>query len=470
LVIGILGDVAASAIANHAETASLSESKAHLLFCARFFDSYFQSRLNGELDIYMLLLASATYYLADLPGSASVFASRLSSTLLHLGGRGTEDLLSWILKGDFATLTRLPEDGFVEEIQVATDLARFSMSGERAGNLIESARRLRQTVYHEGTARQLLLSDLVGAVVRVRTSNSTWATLPSYSGVEARTWVPILQKSNFIRELWPAQRLLGDRGLYRGGSAVIQLPASAGKTRSVDLIIRGAVDSGRTSLAIVVAPFRALSEEIRQSLLKAFEGETVNVNELTDVQQNDFEIDTFLSRQQVLVMTPEKCLYVLRQNPELADTLGLLIYVQGHQFDSGRRGVTYELLLTSLRAAVRPGTQTVLVSAVLNNAQAIADWLLGANGAVVSRARLLPTSRALAFVSWRERRLEFTDPSDPEIGEFFVPRIIEQEHQALFGRERRSRVFPQNDAKSLGLWLLNAPSLDMASRSQDYEQ
>ena len=44
------------------------------------------------------------------------------------------------------------------------------------------------------------------------------------------------------------------------------MPTSAGKTRSVDLILRGAFYSNRTSLAMVVAPFRALCEEIRQSL------------------------------------------------------------------------------------------------------------------------------------------------------------------------------------------------------------
>jgi hypothetical protein len=40
------------------------------------------------------------------------------------------------------------------------------------------------------------------------------------------------------------------------------------------------------------------------------------------------------------VMTPEKCLYPLRHSPEVTDTLGLLIFDEGHQFDSGSRGVT----------------------------------------------------------------------------------------------------------------------------------
>jgi Superfamily II helicase len=91
---------------------------------------------------------------------------------------------------------------------------------------------------------------------------------------------------------------------------------------------------------MVVAPFRALCEEIRQSLFAAFSGEGINVDELSDVQQDDFNLEAFLSRRQVLVMTPEKCLYPLRHSPEVTDTLGLLIFDEGHQFDSGSRGVT----------------------------------------------------------------------------------------------------------------------------------
>ena len=113
------------------------------------------------------------------------------------------------------------------------------------------------------------------------------------------------------------------------------MPTSAGKTRSVDLILRGVFYSNRTSLAMVVTPFRALCEEIRQSLFAAFSGEGINVDELSDVQQDDFDLEAFLSRRQVLVMTPEKCLYLLRHSPEVTDTLGLLIFDEGHQFDSG---------------------------------------------------------------------------------------------------------------------------------------
>lgn len=41
---------------------------------------------------------------------------------------------------------------------------------------------------------------------------------------------------------------------------------------------------------------------------------------------------------------PEKLYYLLKQYPVLASKIGLLIYDEGHQFDSGTRGVIYELV------------------------------------------------------------------------------------------------------------------------------
>ncbi|ADG66902.1 DEAD/DEAH box helicase domain protein [Planctopirus limnophila DSM 3776] len=455
LTIGMLGDVAAGTSVNHKTSERLAETSKHLLFCARFFDSYLESKLDSQLDAYMLLLAGATYYLAALPGSSSVIASRIPEPCPDLGARGLEQLLSWSLRGDFQVAPAFPIETYAEIRNLADALGNFNSTGEGIQELDLAIRTLRTSAYAEGSPREVLFADLIGAIARTRQAKSTWTTLPRYTDVSETLWAPIIRKSTFIREVWPAQQLLGDHGLYRGKSAVVQMPTSAGKTRSLDLVIRGAFYAERTSLAIVIAPFRALCEEIRQALARSFSGEAINVDALSDVSQDDFDVSDILSAKQVLVMTPEKCLYLLRHSPEIAEELGLLLYDEGHQFDSGRRGVTYELLLTSLKSAVAETTQTVLVSAVLNNAQAIADWLLGSGGAVVSGNGLLPMTRSLAFASWKDRlgRLEFTDSNDPDIGEFFVPRIIEKQSLNLFRRERKPREFPERDSTSIGLYL-----------------
>jgi superfamily II DNA/RNA helicase len=234
------------------------------------------------------------------------------------------------------------------------------------------------------------------------------------------------------------------------------MPTSAGKTKATELIIRSAFLAERTSLAVIVAPFRALCHEIRNSLVTAFRNEQVNVDELSDVMQGDFEIAELLNNKQVLVVTPEKFVYVLRHTPELAGNIGLLIFDEGHQFDSGSRGITYELLITSLNALMSHNVQKILISAVISNAPSLGQWLNGADSTVVSGTNLVPTFRTVAFASWLDQlgRLEFVTAADAEKEDFFVPRVIERLQLASKPKERTLRVFPNNkDGQDIALLL-----------------
>jgi replicative superfamily II helicase len=132
------------------------------------------------------------------------------------------------------------------------------------------------------------------------------------------------------------------------------MPTSAGKTRATELIIRSAFLANRTSLAVIVSPFRSLCHDIRAYLAKAFNGETIGINEATDASQLDLTVEELWQRKTVLIVTPEKLLYILRRTPELAQQIGLIIYDEGHQFDSPGRGAAYELLLTSLKLLLAP--------------------------------------------------------------------------------------------------------------------
>ena len=78
-------------------------------------------------------------------------------------------------------------------------------------------------------------------------------------------------------------------------------------------------------MAVIVAPFRALCYEIRESLIKGFISEFIFINELSDVLQPDYSVERFLGRKQVLVVTPEKLNYVLRHTPVIGERIGLII-------------------------------------------------------------------------------------------------------------------------------------------------
>lgn len=457
LTIGILGDLAAQINSENPNQTLLNELTDNLQFSARFFDAYLQSRLHRELDPYLVLLGSASYYLCGLPGSSRILAGQLKDDHNDLQCLGLERFLLWLLQWKLTTYSNDTGQIYKESINnISKSLIQFYKNNESIEQLFENTGQLKRSAYDLGTPRQLLLADTICAVLKKRLENSAWYLLPAYSDIPVEQWAGAIRKATFMKELWPAQHLLGERGVYRGKSAVIQMPTSAGKTRATEIVIRSAFLAGRTSLAVIVAPFRALCHEIRNSFSVAFRGEPVNIDELSDVFQTDFDIQELLGQKQILVVTPEKLVYVLRHNPEIAQHIGLLIYDEGHQFDSGARGITYELLLTSLKSMVPKEIQTLLISAVISNADSIGKWLNGDDFELIVGTKLMPTYRTIGFTSWRDElgRIEFIERDEPDKQEFYVPRVIAQQKLNLKGREYIEKVFPnRNDGQTIALFL-----------------
>ena len=458
LAIGMLGDVAGDLSGEERDEARTRDLLGSLRFAARYFDALEASGLADRNNAYLLLLAAATYYLCDMPGSAQVLVSRIPHSL-ELDAGGLERVLIRLLSGDFSSLgdeRSLPTYGATANLIVRGLRDFYGLEPEAEATTLRGLGDLRTMARQHGSPRELLLADTCCAIARLRLHNSARASLPRYSHLSLESWRAALAKTSALRDLWPAQRRLGESGVFGGMSAVVQMPTSAGKSRAAELIIRSAFLSGRASLAVVVAPFRALCHEIHRALGFAFRAEAVQVEEVTDVLQDDLDVGELAYGQSVLVLTPEKLVYVLRHRPELATLIGLLVLDEAHQFDTGPRGVTYELLVTALNALVPATSQVVAISAVLVNSAQIASWLTGDEEAVVGGSDLLPTERSVAFTSWQSRfgQLQFVSPTDPERGEFFVPRILRSLPLARRGRERKERVFPaRDDILSVALYL-----------------
>jgi superfamily II DNA/RNA helicase len=457
LSIGILGNFAARADKADVDALEVMTLQEGLQFSARFFDAYMHAKLDSDIDPYLMLLGSASFYLCELPGSSIVLGRSIGPKCPDIGGQGLEELLRWLLQGASSQSVPAVDGSYANIITTITEtLLVFFASGEHGQSLLILCDQLKREVYEIGTPRELLLADVICSIVRKKFRNASWYALPEYTGLTREEWSSALSKPTFIRELWPSQHLLGRSGVLNGRSAVVQMPTSAGKTKAIELIIRSAFIAGRATLAVIVAPFRALCHEIRNSLVGAFRNESVNVDELSDVTQGDFDLAELLASKQILVVTPEKFVYVLRHSPELASSIGVLIFDEGHQFDSGTRGITYELLLTSLKSMVPSIAQKVLVSAVVSNAPAIGEWLNGPGSAVVSGTTLVPTFRTVAFASWLDQRgrLEFVAERDADTQEFFVPRVIEQLTLQRRPKERKDKSFPERgDGQSVALLL-----------------
>lgn len=455
LTLGLLGDYSAQYYNN--ENGPSGELSRNLLFSARFFDAYRLSRLDEKLYPYLALVGSATYYLCDLAGSSQVLSKLIGEDSPNMECEGLEDLFLWLLQGNYSTVFSGSEGLYGKVIDdISSCVVNYFENGEESEQVFEHTNGLRQIAYADGTPRQLLFADIISAVTKRRIANSTWYCLPRYTDLSVDVWSQYLQKESFIKELWPAQHLLGEHDTLRGKSAVVQMPTSAGKTKAIELILRSSFLSGRASFAVIIAPFRALCNEITSTLDSAFSGEGITINESSDVLQSDYNLDELISGDQILVVTPEKFLYMLRLTPDIASYIGLIIYDEGHQFDSGVRGITYELLLSALKKKLPENIQTVLASAVISNAESINDWLIDADSDVIEGTNLIPTFKTIAFAYWPYRlgRIEYVNDSNINTHEFFVPRVIESVELNLRPRERKIREFPtKDDSQSIALYL-----------------
>lgn len=417
-------------------------------FAASFFDAYLNSRFDSDVSREVTLLASASYFLGQRPGSSLVLARRLNAEAAN----AVENLAIWVLQADWRQPPELAShwlSGLLYEIaHRVMDHFNYGMSPELLDELLTE---LRRSIYAGGSSREVVLAEVLSAVVKLRLAGSAWKLLPGFSALDESAWSDAIRRSGFPKELWPSQKLLGNAGLYAGRSGVVQMPTSAGKTRSVEVILRSAFLANRTRVAVLVAPFRALCHEIATSLRRAFSGEDIKVNELSDAMQLDI-VDQLagllgeesLSTRHLMVLTPEKLLYVLRQEPSLAAHIGMVVYDEGHQFDTGPRGITYELLLTEIKALLRPSAQTVLISAVIKNARAVGTWLIGSEPNVIDGTGLLSTARSVAFATWSERlgQLLFFESGSYARYDYFVPRSIEPQELQLRPKERVPRFFP----------------------------
>lgn len=99
--IGVLGELAALESRPSDEREEHKQVlKQQLVLAGQFFESLSLSRLTTEIDEYLKILSSASYYLADMPGSSLVLAKAVSKNPSELTGSRLESLLVWLLKSE----------------------------------------------------------------------------------------------------------------------------------------------------------------------------------------------------------------------------------------------------------------------------------------------------------------------------------------------------------------------------------
>lgn len=420
---------------NHDE---LKELELLLITTAEYYDSAFKSKDRPEYDWDFLLSGASAYFLRKDFGSAKVLAARVVDLIDE--ERSPQKLLTniynYLLGGVYLPYLRV--------IDTYERINNFFLDYFGKGKSLEALKSnlwvYRNEIYENGDPDSIFYVDILVAVIIVACENSSWSLLPSSSGISDEEWEPYLQSKMSIKMLWPAQRLIAEKGLLRGESSIVQLPTGVGKTRSIELIIRAAFLSERANIAIIVAPLRALCNEITMDMYKAF-GNDVTINQFSDVLQNDFwNLFSEDIKRQILICTPEKLSYVLHHDPFFLSAIDLFVFDEGHMFDDGGRGTTYELLVTHIRQNITSEQQLVLLSAVLPNSGDIAQWLFEDRGCLATDDSIVSTPKSIGFSSIQRDIHFFSDDKSNE--DYYIPRILRVEQLKKLPRERSNKYFP----------------------------
>ncbi|WP_370161004.1 DEAD/DEAH box helicase [Limimaricola soesokkakensis] len=223
-----------------------------------------------------------------------------------------------------------------------------------------------------------LLIRLVGGV-----RDAMLVRTPTPSGANAQAWQGWLVTQARARPfLWTNHlKAIGTGYLDHGRSMVMTSPTGSGKTTLSVLKIASTRCANKG--VVYLAPTHALVDQVESDL----SGE---VGHLEPTSVEDIDLDDIGERLPTLaVMTPERCLALLGAAPEIFDQVGLLVFDEFHLIGaSGGNslaavdGRAIDAMLALMTFIARcPGSDLLLLSAMVANGQEVADWL----GSITSR-------------------------------------------------------------------------------------
>ncbi len=244
-------------------------------------------------------------------------------------------------------------------------------------------------------------------------------------------------------DLWPSQLEAARRAVDATDDLPVALPTSSGKTRISELCILRALADGRR--VVYVTPLRALSAQVEQVLAKTFVPLGARVTSLYGAAGATLSDTETLATADIVVATPEKLDFALRQAPSVLDDVALVVFDEAHMIGAGSREIRYEVLVQRLlRRPDSDSRRIVCLSAMFNpDDPTFADygnWIRSDEPGATIHVRWRPTRQLVAALGWQPEanaaRLSFLEGEQP-----FVPKFFAQ--QPATGRRRKA--FPQDD-------------------------
>jgi hypothetical protein len=287
-----------------------------------------------------------------------------------------------------------------------------------------------------------LLSDLWGTSFHERLPLvPAGGAAPTWAGMRNLFLAVLQRRAKAEIELWPSQLEAARRSVDDGDDLVVSLPTSAGKTRIAELCILRCLSGGKR--VVFVTPLRALSAQTEATLQQTFGplGKTISaLYGSTGVSELD---EDAIRARDIVVATPEKLDFALRNDPSLLDDVGLLVFDEGHMIGLSEREVRYEVQIQ--RLLKRPDAaerRIVCLSAILPDGDQLDDfacWLRRDHPGGLVRQDWRPTRLRYGEIVWNGQ----TARLNLRVGDErpFVPRYLTGSVPPI---GRRRAIFPKD--------------------------
>jgi hypothetical protein len=242
-------------------------------------------------------------------------------------------------------------------------------------------------------------------------------------------------------ELWPSQIEAAQRAVDITDDLVVALPTSAGKTRIAEITALMTLSIGKRVL--IVTPLRALSAQTERSFRKTFAPLGFSVSSLYGAMSMAIGDGDALRNNNIVIATPEKLDFALRNDTSIINDVGLVVLDEGHLIGPSDREIRYENLVQ--RLLKRPDhsiRRIVCLSAILPEGDQLDDltsWIRSDVEGTPIQSRWRPTRQRFGTLMWmgNSGRLRFDLEQDGPFIRHFIP-------QAPAIAPRR-RPFPSNN-------------------------
>lgn len=408
---------------------------------AQYFDFAVQAEEDLSYDATLLLLGAITYFTIENFGNSKVLIAKIDPAKL---GSTIELAIYQILEILLFDSSRTTFDSDSMYGPIVLSIRNHFMYGSDFQQIFDNYKNLRTKLKNSNDIFEVSFIDFVKPIITLAREYSSWIALPNKSGVEIEAWAPYLNLPNSIHLLWPAQNMIIKDGALINKNCVVPLPTGVGKTKSFELIIYKKLMIEERQNVVVIAPLRALCNEISfnlNTIFNTFSG--VKVTEFTEIYQDDTTFDN--SKKNIIIATPEKFNFILRHQPQFINYIDLFIFDEAHLFDDQSRGVNYELLVAEVNRLSSADSQKILFSAILSNSNQISEWLFGENRVVDSVDKIETSEKSIGYFS-SNNQIHFYDNNLVNEESFFVPNIIQAQDFNINNNNFNKWKYPRNDS------------------------